>query len=66
MAREFVVIRDTKRAKRGLIVYECPYDSFGLTNEDTRTFGEEYGAYSFNEDGSLPFITIPKSAVKEV
>lgn len=59
MVREFIVIQDVNAAKRGLILYEYKGDTYGqVTSTDDV-------AMCFNENGTGPFITVPKSALEE-
>jgi hypothetical protein len=63
-AKAFIVTRNTERAQKGLIVYEAAKHDYGLASADSRYMQEEYGSYSFSEDGNYPFVTIPKSALE--
>lgn len=66
MVNKYIVTRTTERVQKDMVVYDFIGNDYGLSATDSKMMGEEYASYSFSKDGSAPFVTIPKSAVKIV
>ena len=66
MRKKYIVLRDVERARKDQILYQYTGYDYGLANDDTRAFNEQYVTVCFSEDGANPFITVPANSLKEV
>jgi hypothetical protein len=62
MIKKYIMLEDSKintDVKKGDIVFHCMKWDYGVANDDTRYFGEEYISVTLDKNGDYPFFTVP-------
>ena len=60
------VLRGSKEASAGDIVYDCMGHDYGCASDDTRILGYEHMSVTKDPKGGYPFFTIPVSHLAEI
>lgn len=64
--RKFILLHDRFEHKAGTTVYSCLRADYGCASDDSHATGEEHTTVTLDPTGDYPFITVPRTWLREV
>lgn len=63
---KYILLKDRLGHKAGIEVYDYCGCTYGLISDDDHVFGVEHKAVTLDQNGGIPFFTVPKTDIRKV